>query len=76
MKYDEFLKKVLKEEVYLRYQFEDAVLHFIPHDGDVKVFVKFKKEKEFEAKKGSGLVLDAELQVPLDIITKEVYDKW
>lgn len=68
---NERLEKMAKEVVYLKYEFEDAVLKFEPN-GDV--WVKFKGKQAFKAKEESKIVTEAELQ--WEEITAEQYNNF
>lgn len=59
------------EVVFMRYDFEDCVVKFVPSGTR---YVKFKGENEFKASNGSKVVADCLLG--MDIITEKEYDEY
>jgi hypothetical protein len=69
---EELFKKLRTETVYFRNEFEEAVIRSDP--SKEYLYVKFKGEKEFLAKKGSSVVVDAIISE--NIISKVEYDNY
>jgi hypothetical protein len=59
--------------VYFRNTYEGAVLRSVRGDG---IYVKFRGEKEFRARDGSGVVEMAVMEKDIDYIDKETYNNW
>ena len=67
----ELLQKMDTEVVYMRYDFEDCLVKFLPNGTR---YVKFKGENEFIATRGSKVVADCELG--MDVITEKEYNEY
>ncbi len=68
---EEFLIKLREETVYLKNEFEKAVIKSTP---DGKAFVKFKGVEPYEATNGASIVVNVCYEE--NEITKEEYDSF
>lgn len=71
---ERFMEMLTTQPVYFINTYEDAVVRSEITDNGIDYYVKFRGEKEFKAKKGSGVVTEAKLEHT--IITREEYNKF
>ena len=74
MNHIEFRNLLLKQPMYIKNTYEDAVIRSSPTQSGVEYWVKFKGKHEIRPSERSVIVTDALLEQ--NIITKEEYDKF